>query len=97
MIQSGEAAIRDITIFGNILLKIAKKGTNTARSLGKVFLDKQTDKFHKKYVTGEGLGTTLTSNELKEFIKVYKTFYKNNHLGNREILLKGTTITIIIF
>ena len=47
MIQS-VTVICDIPIFGNILLSVAKKGTDIARCLGKDFLDyKQIDKFNK--------------------------------------------------
>ena len=53
MIQSGEV-IRDIPIFGNILSNIATKAMDIARNLGKHFLDKQIDRFHKENVTASG-------------------------------------------
>ena len=74
--------LRDIPIFGNILSVAATKGTYIARNLGKYFLDKQIDRFSKEYITGPGIA--LTSNEIKDNMKVIK------FLENREILLKGT-------
>ena len=40
IVQLGEV-LRDIPIFRNILSRVAKKGTDLARDLGKFFLDKQ--------------------------------------------------------
>ena len=48
IIQSGGVFIRDIPIFGNISPSVAKKGTDTARSLGIYFLDNHIDKFMKQ-------------------------------------------------
>ena len=45
MLQFG-GVIRDILIFGNIS-NLATKGVDTARNLGKDFLDKKIDKFNK--------------------------------------------------
>ena len=73
----------DIPIFGNILSKVAKKRTNIARNLGKKFLERQLGRFNKEYITGSEV--TLTSNKIKDIIKVIKS------LKNREILLKETT------
>ena len=64
-------------------MSLAKKGTDTARKLGKIFLDKQIDRFNKEYIPGSGI--TLTNNEIKDIVKVMK------FLENRGILLKGTT------
>ena len=83
LIQSG-AIICDTPIFGNILLSVAKKGTDIARNLRKHFLAKQIDTFNQEYITGKGWEITLTNNEIKD-IKVIK------FLENRGILLKGTT------
>ena len=77
-----ERVLCDSHIFGNILLSVAKKGTDIAGNLGKMFLDKQIDKFNKEYITSSG--TTLTSSEIKD-MKVLKS------LENRGILLKATT------
>ena len=79
MIQSGEV-VRDIPFFRNILSIGANKETDIARSLGKDFLDKQIDKFSKKYLTVEGSGITLTNNETKDTMKVIKS------LENRGIM-----------
>ena len=78
-----EGIARDISIFGNILLSVAKKGTNLARDLGKYFLDKRIERLIKEYITGSGI--TLTNNEIKDIIKVIKS------LKNRGILLKEAT------
>ena len=43
IVQLG-GVLRDITIFGNILLSEAKKGTDTARNLG-----------NKEYITSSGI------------------------------------------
>ena len=82
MMQSG-GVISDISIFGNILLSVAEKGTIIARSFGEDFLDMQIDKFNKEYITGAGI--TLTNNEIKDIVKVIKS------LEDKWILLKGTT------
>ena len=47
--------------------------------------DKLIDKLNKEYITGEGSRIMLTNNEIKDIMKVVKS------LGNRRILLKGTT------
>ena len=54
-------------------------------SLGKDFLDKKIDNFNKEYITGEDLVITLTSNDIKDIMKVIKS------LENR-----GTTRKITI-
>ena len=72
-----------IPIFGNILSSAAKKETDISRNLGKVFLNKQIDRFNKEYITGSGI--TLTNNEIQDIMKVSKS------LENRGILLKGTS------
>ena len=59
-----EWVLLDMTIFGNILLSVAKKGTDLARDLRKNFLDKQRDSFNKEYITGSRI--TLTNNEIKD-------------------------------
>ena len=46
MIQLRGVVIRDIPIFGNILLSVTKKGKDITRNLGKDFLDKEIDKFN---------------------------------------------------
>ena len=83
MLQFG-GVIRDILIFGNIS-NLATKGVDTARNLGKDFLDKKIDKFNKEYITGKSSRITLTNSEIKHITKVIKS------LQNREVLLKGTT------
>ena len=75
--------LRNIPIFGNVLLSVAKKGTDIARNIGKIFLDKQIDRFNKEYITDSGI--TLTNNEIKDIMKVI------NSLENGGVLLKGTT------
>ena len=62
--QSG-GVICDIPVFGSILPSVAKKGTDTARNLGKNFLDKQIDKVNKEYITGKGSGITQQCFERK--------------------------------
>ena len=64
MIQS-IGVIHGTPIFVNILLSVAKKGTDLAKSLIKDFLDKQVDKLNKEYIKGEGSEITLTNNEMK--------------------------------
>ena len=54
IVQLG-GVLRDVTIFGNILLGEAKKGTDIARNLGKNFIDKQIDRFNKEYITSSGI------------------------------------------
>ena len=75
-----------IPIFGNILSKVAKTGTDLARYLGKKFLDKQIDRFNKDHITGSGI--TPINNEIKDIKKVIKS------LETSEILLKGTATKI---
>ena len=87
MLQSG-GVICDISIFGNILSKLATKRTDIARELRKDFLDKKINKFNKEYTTSKGSGIMLTSNEMKD-MKLIKS------LENRGNLLKGTTTKII--
>ena len=87
MLQSG-GVICDISIFGNILSKLATKRTDIARELRKGFLDKKIDKFNKEYITSKGSGIMLTNNEMK-YMKLIKS------LENRGNLLKGTTTKII--
>ena len=84
MIQS-IGVINGTPIFVNILLSVAKEGTDLAKSLIKDFLDKQVDKFNKEYIKGEGSEITLTNNEIKDIMKVIK------FLENRGISLNGTT------
>ena len=74
LVQSG-GVICDILIFGNILSNIAK--TDIARNLGIYFLDKQTDKFKKEYITGNCSGITLTNNEIQDIMKVIKWRYES--------------------
>ena len=85
MVQLG-GVLPDIPIFGNILSSVTKRETDLARGFGKVFLDKQIDRFNKEYITGSGI--TLTKNEIKDIIKVIRS------LENKGILLKGTTTKI---
>ena len=54
----------DTPIFENILSSVAKKRTDLARDLGKIFLDKQIDRLNKEYITGSGI--SLTNNERKD-------------------------------
>ena len=82
IVQLG-GVFRDIPSFGNILSSVAKKGTDIPPKLGTDFLDKQIDRFNKEYITGSG--TALTSNEIKDIMKVIRS------LENRRILLKRTT------
>ena len=63
--------LRDIPIFRNILSNVAKKGTDIARNLEKIFLNKQTYRFNKEYITDSGV--TLTNNKIKDIIKVIKS------------------------
>ena len=63
-------------------MSVAKKGTDIAKNLGKIFLDKQIDRFDKEYIAGSGI--TLANNEIKDTMTVIKS------LENRGILLKGT-------
>ena len=81
MIQSGGATC-DIPIFGNLLSTVGKKQTDIGTSLGEYFLDKQTEKFNKVYVTGKTSETTLRNNEIKDIVKLIKP------LENRGIFLK---------
>ena len=78
--------LRDIPIFRNILSSVAKKGTDIARNLEKIFLNKQTYRFNKEYITDSGV--TLTNNEIKDIIKVIKS------LENWGTLLKETTTKV---
>ena len=66
-------------------MSVAQKETDIARKLVKIFLDKQIDKFNKKYITGKASRKNLTNNEIKDIIKV------NKSLENGGILLKGNT------
>ena len=61
-------------------LSVAKKRTTLTRDLGKIFLDKQIDRFNTGYISGSGI--TLTNNEIKDIMKVDKS------LENRRFLLK---------
>ena len=70
---------------GNILLSVAKKGTDIARNLGKKILYKQIHKFNWEYITNTGSKINLTNNKIKDIIKVITP------LENRGILLKGAT------
>ena len=72
MIQSG-GVICDIPIFGNILSRVAKRGTHIARNLAKSFVDKQIHEFKKEYITSNDSRITLTNNEIKNIIKVIKS------------------------
>ena len=65
---------------------LAKKGTDIARNLEKIFLNKQTYRFNKEYKTDSGV--TLTNNEIKDIIKVIKS------LENWGTLLKETTTKV---
>ena len=64
IVQLG-GVLRDVTIFGNILLGEAKKGTDIARNLGKNFIDKQIDRFNKEYITSSGI--TLNKQRNKRY------------------------------
>ena len=55
-------------IFGNILLRDAKKGTYLARNL--YFLGKQIGGFNKEYITGSGI--ILTNNKLKDITEIFR-------------------------
>ena len=55
-------------------MSVAKKVTNIARILAIYFLDKQIDKFNQEQITDKGLGITLTNNEIKDIMKVVKSF-----------------------
>ena len=81
IVESG-GVLRGIPIFGNILSSVAKKGTDVARNLGKIFLDKQIDTINKEYIAGSGI--TLTYDKIKDILKVIKS------LDKRGILLKLT-------
>ena len=76
IVQSG-VVLHDISIFGNILLSIAKKGTDVTRNSGKKFVDKQTDRFNKECITGSRI--TLTNNEINEVFRKKKNFIKRNY------------------
>ena len=69
-----------------ILSSVAKKGTDLAEDLGKIFLDNQIDEFNEEYIIVSGI--TLTNNEINDIIEVIKS------LENRGILGKGTTTKI---
>ena len=69
MTQS-RGVILDIPTFGNILLSVAKNGTDIARNLRKYFLDKQIDKFNREDITREGSGISLGNNEINDIMKL---------------------------
>ena len=81
IVQLG-GVLREIPTFGK-----KKKGTDIARNLKNIFLDKQIDRFNKEYITGSI--KNLTNNEIKDIMKVIKSF------ENRGMLFKGTTRKII--
>ena len=85
IVQLGRV-LRNIPIFGNILSSVVKKGVDLARASGKIFLDKQIDRFNKNYITGSGIA--LTNNEIQDIMKLIKS------LENRGILLKGLTTKV---
>ena len=51
-IVQSRRVLHDIAVFRNVLLSVAKKGTDIARNLGKHFLDKQIDRFNKEHIFG---------------------------------------------
>ena len=65
--------IHNITIFGNTLSDVGKKGTDIDRNVAKEFVDKKTDMFHKTYITGESSGITLNNNDIRDIMKVIKS------------------------
>ena len=65
-----EGVMRNIPIFGNVLLNLATKGIDIAKDLRKDFLDKQIDRHNKEYITGKYSGITLAKNEIKDSMKV---------------------------
>ena len=51
-IVQSRRVLHDIAVFRNVLLSVAKKGTDIAENLGKNFLDKQIDRFNKEHIFG---------------------------------------------
>ena len=70
------------------LSNAAKDGIDIARNYVNNIVDKKIDKFNKKCLAGEGSGTTLTNNEIKDTMKAIK------FLESVEILLKAAVRTI---
>ena len=69
-------------------MSVPKKGTDIAGNLGIDFLEKQTDRFNKEYITGKCSETALTKMEMKNEIKII------NFLEKRAILLKWATTKV---
>ena len=69
---------KDISLAPNLAPKLAEKATE-------YHINKRINELNKKFTSSKGSGITLPNNETKDIMKVIKS------LGNRAILLKGTT------
>ena len=69
---------KDISLAPNLAPKLAEKVTE-------YHINKRMNELNKKFTSSKVSGITLTNNEIKDIMKVIKS------LGNRVILLKGTT------
>ena len=79
MLHAGKDALKK----GITLAKVAAPGL--AKKATEYYVNKGINELNKKFTSTKGSGITLTSNEVKDIIKVIKS------LENRGILLKGTT------
>ena len=73
-----KALKKGISLAPKIAPKLAGKATE-------YYINKGINELNEKFTSSKGSGRTLTYNEIKDIIKVIKSF------KNRDILLKGTT------
>ena len=68
------------------IYKIAKAArSELAEKATEYYVNKGINKLNKKFTSSKGSGITLTNNEIKDIVKIIR------FLGNRGILIKGTT------